>query len=165
VDHKLLGIYLNDHLAGATAGRDLARRAAGSNADDSFFGPPLARLAAEIDEDRDTLLELMRELGVGEDRIKEIGGWAGEKLGRLKLNGQLRGYSPLSRMIELEGLSLGVAGKLSLWLALAHVAESHPELDPVQLRALIVRAQSQQAEAQELRLRAAELAFVKTAAR
>lgn len=35
-----------------------------------------------------------------------------EKLGRLKPNGQLHGYSPLSRVIELEGLYLGISGKL-----------------------------------------------------
>ena len=46
-------------------------------------------------------------------------GWTGEKLGRLKLNGQLLGYSPLSRLIELEGLMLGIAGKLAMWIALS----------------------------------------------
>jgi hypothetical protein len=38
----------------------------------------------------------------------------------LKLNGQLRGYSPLSRLDELELLQIGVAGKRRLWRALEH---------------------------------------------
>ena len=31
INRKLLGIYLNDHLAGSTAGMEVARRSAGSN--------------------------------------------------------------------------------------------------------------------------------------
>ena len=38
---NVLGIYLNDHLAGATAGTELARRAAGS-AQDREDMPPSA---------------------------------------------------------------------------------------------------------------------------
>jgi len=38
-----------------------------------------------------------------------------KKNGRLKLNGQLRGYSPLSRLLELEGLAMGLSGQLGLW--------------------------------------------------
>jgi len=38
----MLGIYLNDHLAGATAGVELARRLRASNEDDPEFGPALA---------------------------------------------------------------------------------------------------------------------------
>ena len=39
-----------------------------------------------------------------------VAGWVAEKAGRLKLNGSLLTYSPLSRLVELEGLSLGVEG-------------------------------------------------------
>ena len=118
----LLAIYLNDHLAGATAGRELGRRAARSNRDSSH-GSFLADLADQIDVDRGSLLEIMRVLNVRLDRIKVLGGWGAEKLARLKFNGQLRGYSPPSRIVELEALSLGVRGKLVLWRTLR-------ELDP-----------------------------------
>ena len=37
--------------------------------------------------------------------------WSAEKFGRLKLNGQLSGYSPLSRLEELEILALVAEGK------------------------------------------------------
>ena len=50
------------------------------------------------------------ELGFGESKTKEAVAWVGEKIGRLKLNGQLRGYSPLSRVLELEALAVGVSG-------------------------------------------------------
>lgn len=116
----LLATYMNDHLAGATAGRELARRAAANNRG-SELGRFLEDLAQQIDEDRDSLIELMRASGVGIDRVKVLGGWTAEKLGRLKLNGKLLGYSPLSRLLELEGLLLGVRGKLALWQALAEI--------------------------------------------
>jgi hypothetical protein len=91
----LLPIYLNDHLAASTGGRELARRAAGANRD-TEFGPFLIDLAAQVDADRDQLLNVMAALEVGEDRLKVGAGWAAEKVGRLKLNGRLLSYSPLT---------------------------------------------------------------------
>ena len=114
---ELLAIYLNDHLAGSTGGVETARRARGSN-EGTEFGAPLAALCAEIEADRETLEAVMKELGVARSRIKPAIGWLGEKLGRLKPNGQLRGYSPLSRVVELELLLLGITGKLRLWTLL-----------------------------------------------
>jgi hypothetical protein len=151
-----LAIYLNDHLAGATVGCELAKRAAKQN-DDSEFGPPLARIRDEIVEDRVTLEQVMDALDIGKDRIKSAGAFAGEKLGRLKLNGQLRGYSPLSRVVELEGLALGVTGKEALWKALATLA--NPHLGEFDFPALAHRAERQQEELESLRLRAIELTF------
>jgi hypothetical protein len=147
---KLLAIYLNDHLAGATGGRELARRAAASNRGSSY-GPFLEQLAAELDEDRESLLAIMRALDVGVDRLKVVGGWGAEKLGRFKLNGSLLGYSPLSRLIELEMLALGVTGKLALWRAL----QDRPELEDFGLPELIARAERQRDGLELHRLKAA----------
>jgi hypothetical protein len=61
--HGLLGIYLNDHFAGATAGTQLARRVAGSH-QDSPEGHALRRLATEIAEDRAALLDIMAALSI-----------------------------------------------------------------------------------------------------
>lgn len=149
----LLAIYLNDHLAGATAGRELARRAARSNRGSSH-GSFLADLAEQIDADRRSLLEIMRVLTVRIDRIKVIGGWGAEKLGRLKLNGQLVGYSPLSRIVELEALSLGVHGKLALWRTLRELDLIELSSAPVPLADLIVRAELQLAGLESHRLQA-----------
>jgi hypothetical protein len=151
-----LAIYLNDHLAGATVGLELARRVHGSNSDNEY-GPILGGVVAEIAEDRETLLEIMRRLGIGRDRLKVTAAWVGEKLARFKLNGQLVGYSPLSRLEELELVSLGVEGKLALWRALRH---SHGErIADVELDPLIERAISQRETLEELRLRASRAAF------
>ena len=110
MDTKLLGIYLNDHLAGSAVGVELAKRAAASNE-----GTPARRfprgLAEEIEAERDALKAIMDHLGVAENRVKMPIAWTAEKLGRLKPNGQLTGYSPLSRLVELEGLALGRDGE------------------------------------------------------
>jgi hypothetical protein len=158
MDHKLLGIYLNDHLAGATAGVELAKRAAGSN-EGTPYGDQLGRLAGEIDEDRDQLKEIMARLEIGHDRAKVVAGWTTEKLGRLKPNGRLLSYSPLSRLVELEGLALGITGKLGLWRALSRLTAEEPRLDAAQLDRLAARAEGQRDGVEELRLRAAAEAF------
>jgi len=151
-----LAIYLNDHLAGATVGLELAKRAAGTN-EDGTYGAALAVLAREIEEDRDALLRLIEELGYGKDRLKVTGGWVAEKVGRLKLNGSLLEYSPLSRLIELEGLYLGVTGKLSLWTNVR--ASLGDRVGDVDLVELAERAESQRSRLQDLRTEAAAEAF------
>ena len=148
-----LKLYLEDHYAGATAGLELARRAAGAN-EGTEYGELLARIALEIEEDRDSLHAIMSELGVGPDRLKVAGAWAGEKAGRLKLNGHLTGFSPQSRVIELEGLVLGVSGKLCLWRALAEVADLEPRLRTDELERLAERSERQRDELEQLRLQA-----------
>ena len=148
-----LKIYLEDHYAGATAGLELARRSAGANRG-TPYGDVIERIAREIEEDRDSLRAMMTMLGVGPDRLKVAGAWAGEKAGRLKLNGHLTGYSPQSRVIELEGLVVGVTGKRCLWTALRHVAPQEPRLDLEELDRLVERAEGQLAALEEQRLKA-----------
>ena len=154
---KYLATYLNDHLLGATGGTELARRAAGEN-EGSELGEFLADLAREIDDDRETLLAVMGELGVKADRLKVAAGWSAEKLGRLKPNAQLRGYSPLSPLVELEILALGIHGKLALWRALGEVAGT-PPLDAERLSELAARAERQAADVEARRLQVAREAL------
>jgi hypothetical protein len=158
LDKKLLGSYLNDHLAGATVGLELVRRARSQNRD-TRLGKVLEQLVGEIEEDRTTLEDLMDRLDIGRDRLKVTAGWIGEKAGRLKLNGRLFGYSPLSRLIELEALTLGVSGKLALWKSLRAVADLDPVLDELELDALIDRARGQVELLERERVAAAELAL------
>ena len=157
---KYLATYLNDHLLGATAGTELARRAAREN-EGSEVGTFLSGLAAEIGEDRATLRALMAELGVKEDHAKVAAGWAAEKVGRLKPNAQLRGYSPLSPLVELEGLLIGIQGKLAMWRALAGVADE-VGLDRERLETLSVAAERQQDDVERHRLAVARTALTAT---
>jgi hypothetical protein len=97
----------------------------------------------------------MSGLGVEPDRLKMTAAWVGEKAGRLKLNGHLTGYSPQSRVIELEGLVIGVTGKRCLWRALRHVvAAQEARLRIEELDLLIERADRQIDDLEEARLKA-----------
>ena len=156
MDDKLLGIYLNDHMAGSVAGVELAKRARDNN-EGTALGDFLESLVDEIERDRDSLAALMEHHGVSHDPLKKGVAWAAEKLGRAKPNGQLTGYSPLSRLIELEGLTLGVTGKLALWRALAAAQVSTPA--DVDLDELARRAERQQDQLEERRMEAARTAF------
>lgn len=153
----LFAIYLNDHLAGATLGVELARRLRASNQDDPEFGPVLAEVCTEIEIDRETLSAVMDQLAVGQSRLRPLAAILGERLGRLKLNGQLWGYSPLSRLDELELLQIGVVGKRGLWRALEHTHAS--DLSAFDLGALAERATDQLRRLEALRLKAAALAL------
>ena len=157
---KYLPIYLNDHYAGSTAGVELAKRAANNSRDNAEFGPALAALASEIDEDRGSLKRIMDRLDVSEDRIKASIFWLGEKVGRLKPNGELLQFSPLSRVVELEGLITGVSGKLSLWRTLLELAERDDRLDEGELEVLAGRAEDQLLRLHALRGAAGLIAFL-----
>jgi hypothetical protein len=150
-----LSIYLNDHLAAATAGVELARRTAASNRS-TPYGRALATLAEEIETDRRALLEIMERLSVGPDRLKVALLWGAEKLGRLKLNGEIFRYSPLSRLEELEGLSVGVEGKLALWQTLRQTYGGDPRLRGIDLDELIKRARAQRRRLERQHKRAAD---------
>ncbi len=154
--NRLLGIYLNDHLAGSVVGVELCRRARASN-EGSELGRTLSELCAEIEADQETLRQVMRRLGVGESRLKPAGAWLAEKLGRLKPNGQLHGYSPLSRVVELEGLAGGVAVKQMLWKTLAQ--QFGDGLAGFDFEALSARAKAQRERLEACRLEAAAIAF------
>jgi hypothetical protein len=158
MNFKYLSIYLNDHLAGATVGVELSKRAASAN-EDTDYGAHLSELAHEIAEDRASLERLMERLDVKKDRVKTTGAFIGEKFGRLKPNAHLTSYSPLSRVIELEGLSLGVTGKLGLWKALLAIADQDDRLDAEELHALVERAEAQQRGLEQYRLRATTETF------
>lgn len=143
-----LAIYLNDHLGGATGGVELARRLRASNEQDAAFGEPLRRVCEEIEADRATLERVIERLGYSRSTIKPAGAWVLEKLGRLKLNGQLRGYSPLSRLVELEGLLIGITGKIGLWQTLTEL-ELGQRLE-IDLEQLTASAAAQRAAVDDL---------------
>lgn len=158
MNEKLLRIYLQDHHAASTTGLELARRIRGANKGDEY-GEAMAKIVDEIAADRKALESIMDELGFEADKIKDLGAWALEKAGRLKLNGQITGYSPLSRVVEFEGLMTGVTGKIALWVALLQIAPEEPRLDPARLERLRERGEAQRATLEELRQRAAREAF------
>lgn len=154
---RLLALYLNDHLAGATLGVELARRLRSSNREDPELGKPVSEICEEIEVDRRTLERVMEQLGIRRDPFKQKAAWVAEKLGRFKLNGQLTGYSPLSRLVELELLLIGITGKMQMWRALEHTVDGTVgELDFGQLAE---RAAGQRSRVGDLHLIAAARAL------
>jgi hypothetical protein len=149
-----LSIYLNDHLAGATAGAELARRMAASG---HLPDPPgaLPRLASEIADDRSALLQIMADLDIPVRSYKVYAAWMGEKAGRLKPNGHLRTRSPVSNLEELELLRLGVEGKAAGWRTLRVLADRDSRLAADRLEELMARARRQADLLEDLRVHAA----------
>jgi hypothetical protein len=157
VNTKYLEIYLNDHLAGSVVGGSLARRIARENRGNRY-GTEAAEIAEEIEEDKAQLQAVMERLGVRKKQIRLGFAWTGEKAMRLKPNGRLLGYSPLSRVLELEGLTIGITGKLELWRSMEAVQNGSAVSD-VDFENLIARAESQRDRVEDLRVEAAREAL------
>lgn len=156
--HRLLGTYLNDHVAGATAGTRLAQRLAIAHRS-SPDAQALYGLAKEVRDDRGTLIAIMAALNVPVHRVKVLAGWSAELLGRLKPNNHLFTRSPLSTLTELEVMRLGVEGKKAGWLTLRTVADRDGRLDPDHLDRLIDRADRQAQLLEDLRARSIRAVF------
>lgn len=155
-----LHIYLQDHFAGATFGLELVQRCQRNN-EGSELAEPLAKLTAEIAEDRRTLQAIMRDVGVEASRTKVAAGWMLEKVRRLKPNGKLFEYTPLARLVELESLAIGISGKKAMWRALENVASQDQRFARHDFSALAERADDQLARVEALRLDAARTAFLR----
>jgi hypothetical protein len=146
VTSQLLRISLQDHHAACTVGVALAKRALG----------PSHPLAEQIARDRDALERVMEQLAVTPSALKVGTVRVAELVGRLKLNGRIFERSPLSSVVELETLVVGVRGKEALWTALQRAGMS---LEDVDLDVLVESARAQGVELEALRLRAAMKAF------
>ena len=89
-------------------------------------------IAAEIEEDRETLIDLMERLDVQESRQAghDVGGREGEPV---KFSGRPRESPSYGTFMALETLTLGVEGKASLWKALKAVADRYEPLQSTNL--------------------------------
>ena len=148
---RALGIYLNDHLAGATMGRDLARQLE-SQGEGTPLGERMGSIAAAIEADREELEDLMERLGTTANPLKQSVTWLTEKVARLTFTGATSGDRELGTFLALETLSLGVEGKLALWQALAAIGEAEPALEGMNLQDLIRRAETQRVALERERL-------------
>ena len=157
--NEALAVYLNDHLAGAAAGIELAEKLRDNN-QGTELGRVMVALHHDITQDRDALEELMRRLELERHPVKEAAGWMLEKVSRLRLNPALTGSTELTRMLETEALSLGIEGKLALWLALKAAADAgDPRLAGNDFDRLIERARGQRRTLEAHRLAAAVASF------
>ncbi|MGC5627555.1 NAD-dependent epimerase/dehydratase family protein [Georgenia sp. Z1344] len=121
LDRHLLGLYLSDHLTGATGGSARARRMADAHGR-TELGPELADLAEQIESERLFLRDLVETLDLRPRAHRQVAAWAAERIGRLKLNGRLVD-SPMTPVLETELLRSAVIGKLGVWEVLARLAD------------------------------------------
>jgi hypothetical protein len=90
---KLLGIYLDDHLAALVTAGELAKT--------REMQSLTAELVTHFLEAGRELERLLATLGAGRSRVKRALASAAEKTGRVKLNGHIVTRSPLSNLVEL----------------------------------------------------------------
>jgi hypothetical protein len=156
--NELLETYLNDHLAGATAGVDLARRLA-EETEGTPVGAAMHQLADDIEADRSVLESLVDRLGFEEHTVKQAAAWMAEKASRVRLSRVSAGSDALALHLSMETLSMGVDGKRSLWQSLQEIAVDVPILAALDLAALAERAESQHAVLEKYRRAAAPAAL------
>ncbi len=113
----------------------------------------MTQLKAEIEEDHQTLLDLMAQMDVTRNPVKQATGWLAETASRVKFSGTASGDADHGIFLALESMALGVLGKLSLWRALREVRTSHPSLAALDLT-VITRAEAQHATLERERLAA-----------
>ena len=148
-----IDVYLNDHLAGAMLGRDLAEQIGARNRG-TALGELMESLAPQIEQDRQTLIELMRQLESSRNPVKQATAWITEKASRAKFSGITSGEPELGTFMALESLALGVRGKAYLWKALKQIADQHPPIASMNLDGLIDRARAQEDALERERLAA-----------
>jgi hypothetical protein len=155
---EVLATYLHDHLAGADAGVEMARRL-----QKRVAGTPeaavLGRLADDVEQDRDELRRLADALGHSDHPLKRAAGWVAGKAQQLAVAEPLTGDEHLSLLLHAETMALGIEGKLALWEALLAVAPEHPQLTGVELARLADRAREQRKRVEAVRLAAARSGF------
>ncbi len=155
---KAMDVYLNDHLAGATLGSDLAEQIRNRH-EGTPLGEVMRSIAPQVEEDRQTLLDLMERMGTSKNPVKQASGWLAEKASRVKFSGAVSGEPDHGAFMALESLTLGVEGKMSLWKALKEVANQYPPLASMNLDELIDRAEAQHSALEPERLTAARRAL------
>ncbi|WP_166822437.1 NAD-dependent epimerase/dehydratase family protein [Brevibacterium limosum] len=141
VDMDLLGLYVSDHLTGATAGAERIERMAADFVDTPVFAA-LSELSAEIRGEHLYVRHLIGELGLRRRPVAEAVSWVGERVGRLKSNGSLLKRSPMTLVLEAELMRSAVIGKLGMWQTLDDNAEALG-LDAEQFREFAQKAEHQ----------------------
>lgn len=152
---RLLGIYLDDHVALLVGGCELVRRTLRA-ATEPRVRSFLERLLPELRDDRAAAARAAQTAGRSPSRLKQRLAWVAEKAGRAKLNGTVTSRSPLSLLVELEGIAAVLGISAARWRTLERVG-------PEELRGDAARRASRAAERltelEELRLGVVEGVF------
>lgn len=149
-----LRVYLRNHEAAAQAGRDLFHRVARTQRAQPW-GQNLQEMAHAVEADLISLRHIMGEMAIPRDGAAGLVMRLGERLGRFKLNGRVLSRSPLSDVIEVEGLLDAVCAKRAGWHALQVAPRVPASVQPL-VEDLRERADAQINELQNIHRRVAE---------
>lgn len=166
LDRGLLGLYLADHLSGATGGLARVERMAEDYTDKPWHGD-LVSLVRELRSERDEVRSIIESLGTSRRPLRQGLAWAGERLGRLKLNRRLTSRSPMSPVLELELMRGAVMAKQGLWQVLRDLpAEHHAALgvEAAELDRLVAQAADQRDRLERMHAQVRGTAFLEGAA-
>lgn len=145
-----LKMYLNDQLAGAIAGAELAEHCLPDNPDDQL-STFLANITREIREDQAVLREVLSRLGCREQLVEKATAWLFEKASDAPPNKRLPDRSLES---NLEALALGIRGRLALWMALEAAHASDDRFSDIDFGELQERARRQYYQLKDKRKKA-----------
>lgn len=150
---RFLRAYLSDHLALSAGIGALAERVR----DADRWREQRARfveLVAVLEQDREDLERVLTDRDIKPDPLKRSLARLGERVGRLKGNGRILRTSPLTRLIELEGLQLGLVGCVAPWLTLRDLGVDGPRADVA-----LIRLARQQETLEQLRAEVVRTSF------
>jgi hypothetical protein len=150
---RYLRAYLSDHLAVSEGIGALAQRVC----DASRWQGQRTSFEILVDvlgQDREDLERVLADRGIAQDPLKRRLARMGERVGRLKGNGRMVRTSPLTRLVELEGLQLGLSACITPWVTLRDLGVERSRAE-----AAIVRLAHQQEMLDRLRATVAPTAF------
>lgn len=153
VHPRYLRAYFSDHLALSEGIGSLAERVRDASRW-SDHRPRFEALVRALEEDREDLERVLSDREITPDPLKRNLARLGERVGRLKGNGRIVRSSPLSRLMELEGLELGLVGCIAPWVTLRHLG-----LDGERADAAVARLVGQQEMLEQLRAEVSRAAF------
>jgi hypothetical protein len=149
--------YMRTHLAGSTAGVDLFDRAAKGLPQPA--SSVIRRIHGELVEERVALRAMMDALGFRENTLFNSVAKLGERVARLKPNGNLLQRTAMTDVVELESMVIALSGKLAGWESLLAIVDREPRLDRAELEGLAAQAREQIATVRELHQAAASHAL------
>lgn len=148
LDRRLLAVYLNDHVAGATAGQHRMAHTAEVLAG-TPVGPLLAQVADELAEEREHAEAVLDAVGRPHNRAKRLLAGLAEVVARVKPSGRLAHRSPATTLLEVELLRSALVGKMGLFQVMVDLADEVPA-DRVLWSGLLDRVHRQIADLDEV---------------
>lgn len=142
VNARFLRSYVGDHIAVAAGVGGLARRMASAERWHPHHAD-LERLVGVLAEDERELQAVLTRRGIRRVTLKALLARPAELGGRLKANGTLIRSSPLTPLVELDGLRLGLAACQVPWAALS---EAGVDPDRAALTADLLRHEQERLE-------------------